>query len=37
MLEGKKAIGVDGVTKSKYAANLDENLEELIAKMKKMA
>jgi RNA-directed DNA polymerase len=37
MLDGKKAIGVDGITKSKYALNLDENLKELVAKMKKMA
>ncbi len=37
MLDGEKAIGVDGVTKSEYAVNLEENLEELIQKMKKMA
>ena len=37
MLDGKKAIGVDGITKSDYALNLDENLEDLIARMKRMA
>lgn len=37
MLDGKKAIGVDGVTKSEYAAKLGENLEDLIRRMKQMA
>jgi RNA-directed DNA polymerase len=37
MLDGKKAIGVDGVTKSEYAVKLDENLEDLIRRMKQMA
>lgn len=37
MLDGKKAIGIDGVTKSEYAENLDGNLENLIGKMKQMA
>lgn len=37
MLDGKKAIGVDGITKSMYATNLDENLEDLIFRMKRMA
>ena len=36
-LDRNKAIGIDGVTKSEYALNLDENLEELIARMKRMA
>lgn len=36
-LDGKKAVGVDRVTKGEYAVNLDENLEELIRNMKKMA
>ena len=26
-MDGKKAVGIDGVTKEKYAENLDENLE----------
>ena len=34
-LEGKKAIGVDKVSKEEYNSNLDENLNKLINKMKK--
>lgn len=30
----KKAVGVDGVTKAEYEANLNENLENLIKRMK---
>ena len=37
MLDGKKAIGIDGVTKDEYAINLDENLENLIERMTRMA
>jgi RNA-directed DNA polymerase len=37
MLDGKKAIGIDGVTKSMYALNLDENLKDLVSRMKRMA
>jgi RNA-directed DNA polymerase len=37
MLDGKKAIGVDGITKNMYAQNLEKNLEELVARMKRMA
>jgi len=37
MLDGKKAIGVDGVTKNDYASDLDENIEDLIARMKTMS
>lgn len=36
-LDRRKAIGVDGVTKDEYGLNLDENLEDLIARMKRMA
>ena len=36
MLDGKKAIGVDGITKSMYQRNLDENLENLVTRMKRM-
>lgn len=32
-----KAIGVDGVTKEEYGEKLDENLEELLIRMKKFA
>lgn len=37
MLDGKKAIGVDGITKNEYALNLDKNLEDLVTRMKRMA
>ena len=37
MLDGKKACGVDGIRKSDYALNLDENLEKLVTRMKRMA
>ncbi len=33
-LDGKKAVGIDGKTKEEYARNLDENIRELIRKMK---
>ena len=36
-LDGKKAVGADGVDKEKYRENLDENLRDLIARMKRMA
>ena len=32
-----KATGVDGVTKEQYGENLDENVAELIARMKKFS
>lgn len=34
-LDGKKALGVDKVSKEEYNSNLDENLNKLINKMKK--
>lgn len=37
MLDRKKAIGVDGVTKNGYGINLDENIEDLITRMKMMS
>jgi RNA-directed DNA polymerase len=37
MLDGKKAIGIDGITKSEYALNLDQNIEDLISRMKTMS
>lgn len=37
MLDGKKAIGVDGITKDMYRQSLEENLEDLVARMKRMA
>ena len=36
-LDGKKAVGEDGINKEKYRENLDENLKDLIARMKRMA
>ncbi|GAE28067.1 retron-type RNA-directed DNA polymerase [Halalkalibacter wakoensis JCM 9140] len=34
-LAGKKATGIKGITKEKYAENLDENVEYLVERMKK--
>lgn len=36
-IDGNKAVGIDGMTKSQYAENLNENIETLLANMKKMA
>lgn len=36
-LDGKKAIGIDGVTKEEYGENLDSNLEGLINRMKSLS
>ena len=36
-LDGKKAVGIDGVTKASYGENLEANLVDLIARMKRMA
>lgn len=33
-LDRKKAVGIDGKTKDEYEANLEENIESLIARMK---
>ena len=35
-LDGKKAVGVDGVSKAEYGEHLESNLKELIARMKRM-
>lgn len=35
-LDGKKAVGEDGIDKEKYRGNLDENLKDLVARMKRM-
>ena len=37
MLDGNKAVGVDGITKREYALNLDENIDDLIDRMKTMS
>lgn len=36
-LDGKKALGVDGITKEQYQENLEENIFALTAEMKKMS
>src|SRR5579872_4728767 len=36
-LDKNKAVGIDGVTKMAYGVNLYSNIDELIAKMRKMA
>jgi group II intron reverse transcriptase/maturase len=36
-LDGKKAVGTDGIDKSRYGENLDDNFKDLIARMKRMA
>ena len=36
-LDGKKAIGIDGVDKANYGEKLDENLRELMSRMQRMA
>jgi len=35
-LNGRKAVGVDGVSKAEYGERLESNLKELIARMKRM-
>ena len=36
-LEANKATGIDGVTKAAYEANLEANLDDLVARMKRQA
>jgi retron-type reverse transcriptase len=36
-LNGKKAVGIDGVNKEQYGVELDKNIENLIARMKTMS
>ncbi len=36
-LDGTKAVGADGVSKAAYAMHLDDNLTDLVARMKRMA
>ena len=35
-IAGNKAVGIDNVTKREYVENLDENIEDLIVRLKKM-
>ena len=37
MLDGKKAVGANGVSKEEYGMKLEERLEDLLARMKRMA
>lgn len=34
-LDGRKAVGIDGMTKGKYGENLEENLEKLVERIRK--
>ena len=34
-MDGKKAVGIDGVTKEMYGANLEENLDKLVESLKR--
>ena len=36
-LDGKKAIGIDGVTKEVYGKKLEDNLQDLLAKIRRHA
>jgi len=34
-MDGEKAVGIDGVTKEEYGWNLEENLDQLVERLKK--
>ena len=36
-MDGKKAVGIDGITKEDYGEKLDENLDILVSKLKRHA
>ena len=36
-LDGRKAVGADGVTKKMYGENLEDNLKDLVERMRRMA
>ena len=36
-LDGRKAVGIDGVTKEAYGANVEDNLQDLLARIRKGA
>ena len=36
-LDGRKAVGIDGIDKEEYGRELEANLEDLVARMKRMA
>jgi RNA-directed DNA polymerase len=35
LLDGNKAVGIDGVTKAEYGRNLEENLKELLVRIRR--
>lgn len=35
-LDGKKAVGIDQITKAEYEANLEENIKDLVNRLKRM-
>ena len=35
-MDGSKAVGIDGMTKEEYSRNLEENLERLVERLKKI-
>lgn len=37
MLDGRKAVGIDGINKMEYALELDKNIADLVARMKRMS
>ncbi|MCB1740310.1 MAG: group II intron reverse transcriptase/maturase, partial [Gammaproteobacteria bacterium] len=36
-LDGRKAVGADGMTKAEYGAELEANLADLVGRMKRMS
>ena len=34
LMDGDKAVGIDGITKEEYGKNLDENIKDLVEKLK---
>ncbi|MGN0484625.1 MAG: group II intron reverse transcriptase/maturase [Lachnospiraceae bacterium] len=34
-MDGRKAVGIDGITKEEYGRNLEQNIEELVERLKK--
>lgn len=35
MMDGDKAVGIDGINKEEYGRNLEENLDNLVERLKK--
>lgn len=36
-MDGGKAVGIDGITKEEYGADLEENLNDLVRRLKQKA